>query len=231
MRWFLAVAMFFVALPAYAQDAEAEKLYRAMEKKLIGAKALKFSFESQAAVGDDFNLKGTILLAADNKLRLEYAGKDRDKILKGLAISDGKQLIGKNEFDGKPDNKSQETPPTMNAILAQYVARASLYMSLQAAFSPTAEQDPSKILVSDFKTLDKEKIGKRQAQAIAIKVQMPNQKAVFDVKLWIDLETHLPLKRVVEFRDGTEVTMRLSETYTQMQIDPPIKGQEFVLPK
>jgi hypothetical protein len=47
MRFVTLLAMLFVAVPAYGQDTDAERLYRAMEKKVRSTKTLHLAFNGQ----------------------------------------------------------------------------------------------------------------------------------------------------------------------------------------
>jgi hypothetical protein len=64
MRCFFSVSLMLFAVPAVAQDNEAERLYRAMEKKLTAAKTLEIELHGEVPAGDkaatqmDFRGKG-----------------------------------------------------------------------------------------------------------------------------------------------------------------------------
>src|SRR5262245_47799855 len=96
MRYVLSVLLWSVPLPvALAQDNEAEKLFRDMEKKILAAKSFQITFDYQI---EDLTRKkrttnGILLLAKDNKARLKisgYFGGKRDAPFE--LVSDGKQL-------------------------------------------------------------------------------------------------------------------------------------------
>src|SRR5262245_53116182 len=80
MRCILSTLLMLALLPrALAQGNDAEKLYRAMEKKITGAKAFKVAVvidtrgETKDRVG---SYKGFLLLTKDNKARLKLSGVD-----------------------------------------------------------------------------------------------------------------------------------------------------------
>src|SRR6266852_5239526 len=59
MRWILATVLFLSTLPVQAQENEAEKLFRAMEKKICSAKSLKVVSVS-VAEGDFMTISSMI---------------------------------------------------------------------------------------------------------------------------------------------------------------------------
>src|SRR6185312_1967464 len=74
MRWLALIVLILAAAPAGAQEGEAKKLFRAMEKKILAAQSLVVEFNSQNTVDDKklkFTVKGTIYIAAGNKTRLD----------------------------------------------------------------------------------------------------------------------------------------------------------------
>src|SRR5262245_24399583 len=67
MRRLALFVLILAAAPARTQGGEAEKLYRAMEKKVVAAESLALRFNSEMTEGDKkFTVKGTIYIAAGN---------------------------------------------------------------------------------------------------------------------------------------------------------------------
>src|SRR5437763_4139295 len=97
MRWLaLLVLILAAAAPARAQEGEAEKLYRAMEKKVLAAQSLAVEFNSQNAVGDEeFTIKGTTYVASDNKSRLDLESEMFQLGGKTLIVTNGKSKYAK----------------------------------------------------------------------------------------------------------------------------------------
>src|SRR5207244_4136868 len=85
----------------------------------------------------------------------------------------------------------------LSGALARAFCRAGLALgcpSLRMARANERELKPQEMLpVSDFKLGDKEKIGGREARRLTYKVVRDGERDEFTV--WIDLLTHLPLKR------------------------------------
>src|ERR1700682_2336443 len=79
MRYVLSVLLWVVLLPvALAQDNEAEKLFRDMEKKILAAKSFEVPFdyqiENRAGEKWKWKTKGTLLVTKDNKAQLKIIG-------------------------------------------------------------------------------------------------------------------------------------------------------------
>ena len=87
---------------------------------------------------------------------------------------------------------------------------------------------------SEFKLGKKEKIGEREAQVIEYKLAYEEAaKETPDLslseKLWLDVETHLPLKRVVVGKLKKEFTC--TEEYSEFTLNPKVDAKLFELPK
>src|SRR5262245_54604687 len=87
----LAAALLAAALlsPALAQDNEAEKLFRGMEKKIKEAPAFEVSFAYQV---EKKKTTGSLLLTNDNKARLKVSGFQGKAKAGFESIGDGKRL-------------------------------------------------------------------------------------------------------------------------------------------
>src|SRR6516162_6347712 len=84
-----------LAPPVLAQDDEAEKLFRAMEKKITEAKTFQIaaSIQLKGETKDrGGRLKGSLLLTSDNKARLTISGSISGEAVKRELVSDGKQM-------------------------------------------------------------------------------------------------------------------------------------------
>src|SRR5436309_10597282 len=100
MRYAMAILVMSAALPpSFAQDNDAEKLFRAMEQKIKSAKAIRVSTdielranksrEEESKIGNGVSKeKGTLLVTKDKRARLTI----RNEYLGITLISDGKQL-------------------------------------------------------------------------------------------------------------------------------------------
>src|SRR4051795_5685308 len=96
MRWLALLVLILAAAPARAQEGEAEKLFRAMEKKILAAQSLVVEFNSQNTVDDKkFTVKGTIYIATGNKTRLDLQSELFQLGGKTLIVTNGKSKYAK----------------------------------------------------------------------------------------------------------------------------------------
>src|SRR5262245_19184346 len=96
----------FLTMPTFvlAQNSEAEKLYRAMEKKIRAAKTLHVTFSTEVAdAGKQPKIKGTIYLTSENKGRAEWDFDVAGMSQKLLQITDGKTGYYKTDTEAKSD--------------------------------------------------------------------------------------------------------------------------------
>jgi outer membrane lipoprotein-sorting protein len=228
MRWTLALAVLALAVPAQAQENEAEKLYRAFEKKLLAAKAFKFSFDIEGDTGRNITLKGDFTLAAGNKLKAVFEGKEGDKAMSGTVVSDGQTTGMKIIADGKPQSNTEATVDKLTEYIAGNFAIGGLLFAVERD-PKLPDSAPDKLKLSGFKLGGKEKVGDRDAQVVEFSFEWKDSKA--SAKLWLDSKTQVPLKRMVEVKEGDKVRLRATEMYTNWQWEPKLKDGEFTLPK
>jgi outer membrane lipoprotein-sorting protein len=233
MRWLFAVLGGLLLTPfAPAQEA-AQKLFETMEQKLKEAKAYQFDFELH--VGEKSELakgKGTFLLAVDNRLKFTFAGTLDGKPAKNLLVSDGKKLGSQGEFDGKPQASTSKTVSAKLSTGATFIlGRAGLFAILGAVTNAQDPKGSGEWKLSGFKTIGPEKVGDRDTQIIAYQILPPEEKAAWTCKLWLDTQTGLPLKRVLEVATDGKLSLRVTETYTPWVLDPKLPEGTFMLPK
>src|SRR5437016_4324735 len=118
MRWLLTLALLAVtAWPAAAQENDAEKLFREMEKKVRAARTLQLRFDASITGADakKGNVKGTLILGEGDKLRAEAEGNLFGEESKFTQVSDGTDMksFGYTKAPGKPkeDKTAIEKPP------------------------------------------------------------------------------------------------------------------------
>jgi outer membrane lipoprotein-sorting protein len=231
MRWLVASSVgLALALPAPGQDDEAEKLFRSMEKKVAGARAVLVRFEYRIAPGKvgEKRIKGRLALAPDNRLRVVVEGPEEGS--SGTVVSDGKTITitGWGQKCRKP--QEQLTPEHLNALIIASLNRGGAMLgAAHTATSPWLwrEVKPADIGAMLFELGPKEKIGGRDARKIEYTYTRGPISAIppLRVQLWIDTKTLLPLRRVFPQPDGS------TETYTEFTLDPTLPGGEFDLPK
>jgi outer membrane lipoprotein-sorting protein len=255
MRHALAILLLpaFVT-PARAQDNEAEKLYRDMEKRIRTAKAFQVAVRIELAPVNKRRgrtTKVSFLITKDNQARLEVdgdfsGGEGKRKI---ALVSDGKRFKI-SDSDGAPafgggDKSSRPTPKYLHDLYSVTVSRGGLWFSLimmpyvlplgqEGSPAPDADgkdlrpdEDKSRMEIWDFQ-MDADKVGAADAKVIRYKFgekRGPEREAV-KMTLWLDAKTLLPLKSdVVISRENLHIT----ETYTEFTLDPKIDAKAFAL--
>lgn len=181
MRYSLALIVFLgTALPALGQENDAEKLFRAMEKKIKEARTLRVSGEVEAKIGKGGTLKFELLVGEGNKARLELAGNIEGMDLKIALASDGKTTtITAMPFGA---NDSQPTEEKQNARLLALCSRVgvffgAMFSTLGAAKGQDLGDADKTFAVSDFKMGRKEKVGDREATMFSFKMTIPGSGA------------------------------------------------------
>jgi outer membrane lipoprotein-sorting protein len=241
MRHILSILLWSVLLPvALAQDNEAEKLFRDMEKKLHAAKAfqLAVTIETKGDTKDRVgSFKGSLLLTNDNKARLKISGDDFGEARNWEIISNGKQLRLK-PYAAMPVFKDEATLPTPKNLHGMLTARVSGHgvflnvLSLTYLLLEADDPRTSKLDIWGFKMGAGEKVAGRDAKVVSYKAGPKEEKDHAAFTVWIDSKTLLPLKRViVPGRTSGSAGITISETYTKFTLDPKIDAKAFVLPK
>jgi outer membrane lipoprotein-sorting protein len=253
MRYVLSILLWSVLLPvALAQDNEAEKLFRDMEKKLLAAKSFEITFEYQIEdlARKKRTTKGTLVLTKDNKAQLKVSGYFEGKRDAPFElVSDGKQLktkgakfvVASNGVPGveKGGQSEQETPKRFAVQLGALVSRGGMWYSIFVMpyllrDGIDADAEGSKVNAYDFKLGSAEKVGKHAAKVLRYRFgkggACPDDQEII---LWLDAETLLPLKRIFDLRENRGVVsgIIITENYNEFTIDPKIEAKAFELPK
>jgi outer membrane lipoprotein-sorting protein len=237
-----------LAPTALAQDKEAEKLFRDMEKKIKEAKAIKIVFTFQL---DGKRATGSLLLTKDDKGRVRASGHYYPGVEGNPSfelVSDGKRFKTKGAEIGvattgvpkfEPGGETAgDTGKGFHAISSVVLSRGGVgyfFYTLPYWIQGTGGVDPdpdgaeSKMTVYDFKAGAPEKVGERQAKVLRYRFGKGGKDDA-EVTLWIDAENGLPLKRVFSNAKGVFVG-RFTETYSEFNVTPKIEGKEFELPK
>jgi len=233
MRWITLVALLFVAAPAYGQENDAEKLFRAMEKKLRSAKTVHFAFDGQiTGMGMKGTMKGEASLAEGEKGNIAFEADFAGKNMKLTLISDGKSAYSK--VDEKIDvHATKPEDPKTEQVLGM-IARLGMTTSVFAARSGPNPNEPFDLdkmaAVKDFKLGAKEKIGTHNTQAVDYQVTLPGNTTA-KATVWIDTETKLPVKRELGLEKNGAEEGRISETYSTFAVDGKIDAKMFEVPK
>jgi hypothetical protein len=234
MRSLSLVALLVAAAPAFGQENEAEKLYRAMEKKIRTAKSVHFVFATElTGEGKKIEAKGTVHLAEKNKGRIELDMDVSGKMTKVMLVTDGKSKYSKFgeqvKIEEKPGKEGE-----LDKVLG-YVARFGMGSSF---FVLSRKEDPDKKEVFDldkehpvknFKLGAKEKVGQRTAQIVEYQIGLGEVMA--KAMVWIDPKTDLPLKRVLEADKDGKQAFHVVETYSAFTVGGKLDAKLFEMPK
>jgi outer membrane lipoprotein-sorting protein len=243
MRYVLSLLM----LPAWlslasAQDNDAEKLFRDMEKKIKAAKAFEVTFVYQV---ENKKTKGELLLTKDNKARLKVSGAFGDKRNASFElVADGRQLrtkgakmfVGSNGQSGLElgGESEWETPKNFHDLLSATVSRGGVWFTVLVmpyfrAGENEIAPDNMKINAYDFKLGDAEKVGDGEAKVVRYRFGKGDGcRGDEEITLWIDAKTLLPLKRSFTLKIDR---IRVTETYNEFKLDPKVDAKAFELPK
>jgi len=255
MRYVSSVLILLTLLPvAQAQDNEAEKLFRAMEKKITAADAIQVTVAIELRAikgsGNESKLKewrrllkvrkasGFLILTKDNKAQMKIRGANVG--LNMEMVSNGKQLRLGNEEGILDPAKPRPTPKYLHALLTTLVSRTGVTAGgVTIRFAPGPQFEPVFLTLEDGEKLDfdPEKLGWGVSD---IKAGAADKVGGRDAKvisyrfekgdggrdtLWLDNKTLLPLKRVYTLgRD-----MHITEIYTEFNLDPQIDAKAFEL--
>jgi outer membrane lipoprotein-sorting protein len=213
-----------------AQD-PAQKLYEAMEQKLTKAKAHKIGYEIDGLDGKrPVKFKGVLILATGNRVKMTLDGADGKRATNVVIVSDGKTGVRRVETDGKPATYSWRVHEQYSDFLVGYLSRTGLFAGIQLLHRDHPV-DPAMWKLSGFKMIGNDKVGNREANGIEYQLNFADAKIVVTCKLWLDAQTNLPLKRILENNDAGKVEEWSTETYSQWELDPKLPDNIFMLPK
>jgi outer membrane lipoprotein-sorting protein len=216
------LALLCCVTPARAEDRDAEQLFRKMEEKLGSAKAMNVTYEFQKGKSPG-RMSGTILLAEGNRLRWEERPKGESLADEIILIADGKSaaLLGLENELAKP----VAVPANFRKVVVQTLARQGVcaFKEVVGVARQGSAPEPGALPAGDFALGGKEKIGGREAHVISYRMGIRGV-AEWPVRLWLDTQTGLPLKR--QTGDGEEA---LTETYSEFTLEPKLDGDAFRL--
>jgi outer membrane lipoprotein-sorting protein len=230
MRWLITVAVFVLAAPAQAQEGEAEKLFRQVDKKLTSAKTIKVAFDGELGWSGKvvISFKGTLLVGEGDKFFVETERSGLGDKERTLLVGDGVKVVEKNLT--KPQPTTKESPKNLGAYIRGALVRSGLEMSvdLQAPTPRPKAEDYWK--TGNFKFVERDKNDNPQTQAIDFTLTWDQTKTA-NMRLWIDLNTKLPVKLQLT-RDQDGGSLVLIEYYREFTVsDDKVDAKQFELPK
>jgi hypothetical protein len=218
------------------QENEAEKLFRAMEKKIREARAfrvavdIRITAEREKDKDQGGHLKGSLILTQDNKARLTIRGKVAGEAVDREIVSDGKHITWKDSLPEPPERATQTAPKKLHDRLSKLLTRAGVYgtsesIAVANGFGEEIPASVQRVDAWDFEGGGAAKVGGRDARVVRYKVGLKGEGAG-RATLWIDARTLLPLQYVIG--DGTG---GVTEIYQEFTLDPKVEAKSFALPK
>jgi outer membrane lipoprotein-sorting protein len=230
MRWlFIVLGVLLGSGELRAQDPK--KLFSAMERKMIKAKAERITFEVDASdKGGPIKIKGTLIVAAGNRLRLVFEGtQGRGKPSKVTWVSDGKAMAIQTVIGDNKVKVNLPMPNKLHPLVGGTIARASVVSTINGLTAPKPIF-PDR-LKPTFQKASKDKVGEKNAILIHYQIITPEAGNLMVCKLWLDEKTNLPMKRIVEVSRGGETLLRTAESYSEWELDPKLPKETFELPE
>jgi outer membrane lipoprotein-sorting protein len=231
MRWWLAVVVAVVLVPVVQAQEAAQQLYEALAQKLATAKVHKFDFAIDGFHDQSpIEWKGTMILAAGNRLKITFTEQDGNVQWHNTIVSDGKTLAKEVQFEGRqPTLQTSTVEKKLVDRVAGHLGPIGAYFGIINL--PRESRDAALLKLSGFKMTGKDKVGGRDAQIIAYQFPLWEKGLPVRCKLWLHVQTNLPLKRVLEISDQGEAVVRVVETYSEWELEPKLPEGTFTLPK
>ncbi|HEU4338797.1 MAG TPA: hypothetical protein VFS19_01910 [Planctomycetota bacterium] len=213
-----------ILLPPQEKN-EAEALFKKMEEKL--AKATSITAKVKGSIEQKMltlEVEAEIHLAEGNRARGAFTLTSDAQTLTSGVVSDGKTT---HVTPTQGPAQTFATLDKLGPLLAGTYGRGGVVTTIgmlnNSRVGP-ADLD-SKAPVKDFKMGAKEKVGDRDTQAVEFKLTL-GKEADIEVTVWIDLATHLPVKRTMKSTKNT-----IQETTVDVKLDEKIDPAKFELPK
>lgn len=220
-----------VLLAAEPDSAEAQ--FKKMEQQVLKCKTLQTELDVVAGAEKEsfMEMKGRMLIAQGNKVRMELEGEIRKEKDKMVMVSDGKKMI-MDSAKRPGQGKEQDSPKHLTeASLASY-SRSGIVVALFMARASSGDEKPEAFDIDKEMAISDFKLGKKEGgtQAIEYKLATRGGKDPMAITVWIDSKTNLPVKRVATAMEG-KMTMTITEKYAKTELDGKIDDKKFTLPK
>jgi outer membrane lipoprotein-sorting protein len=234
------LSLIALLLAAVAGQDEALESFRRMEQQILKCKTfeaqMEFDFagdpEDKENIEIPKGVKGRLLVARGNKMRYEIDMIAAGRPHKATTVSDGKRML----TIGAVPRQNDQAPEQLTEIVLSSVTRGGVWLTLYAVLEnhdPAKEYkdfDPDKsFAVSDFKLRPKEMVAGKEAAVLEYNAKIADQS--LSVTVWIDTQTHLPLKRTLKVGPDPDQVLILTETYTKVVLDENADDTEFEVPK
>jgi hypothetical protein len=224
--WVYLVALLGSAAP---DPTDAKAAFDRMERQVLMCKTLRMHLEVNSGTGKDafLAMKGRLLIAPGDKVRLELDGSMGGNPAKMALVSDGTKQRATST--GSPA-QDQDTKKGLGKLALTSVSRCGVVPT----FILIATQDPAEkeaFAISGLKLGKKEPVSGVESQVIEHQITLKNLEQPISVTVWVDVKTNLPVKRVVTLKEEGRDTIIVTETYTKAVVDGKLDEKEFALPK
>jgi hypothetical protein len=167
--------------------------------------------------------QGSLLFTKENQARLKIDMDEFGKKKTAEMISDGKRVKYAESPDTIAKAEAEASPATLSSRLTRMLSGPGVCLTYQNVSGVA----PFRFHLVSFKASAAEKVSGRDAKVVSYTVAgLPGQD--WNVTLWIDAETAMPLKRLA-VPLGAE-TFRITERY-EITLNPKIAAGAFQLPK
>mgnify|MGYP001231689149 FL=1 len=231
------VSLFILSAFSFQDTNEAKEayfLFEKMMKKIDGAKTLQVEFEMMNERGEQKReASGKLALAGGNKMKMDLVMASPRGDQKLVILSDGKKSM---QMQGS-QRKEVDTLEGRNEILQKMFSRLGVMVGFMFSDNEFGAEKGKLKKIDDYLTLtgfkkgESEKVDGREADVVTFLAQISIKEDKAAVKVWIDSETGLPLKRsITPYRDGKPSEDEMLETYVKITLDAEIPADRFALP-
>ncbi len=206
---------------------EGEKIFRAMEDKILNAETVQVSFQGQVEAGGDaeHDYKGTFAYGGKNKVRMSFNASIWGPRADYLVVSDGEDWQMTNPRS-RPEGK--KCPDQMSVNLLRCLTCYST-SPMRLIFPLGGEEKIARGYGrSDFQFIRKEKVNGQDAVVVTYKMQYADHRR-FTCTIWIDEASSLPIKRVTNNGEGQQEG--LVEVFTNWKLGEELPENHFKLEK
>ena len=201
------------------QPNEAEKRYDTMIETVMGAKSLEIPLRVEVKSNGKVirTQTGKMLTEAPNSIYFKMDTRQKGKRESVVLVCDG---IHMKVDDGPAQPAPEQASQKYQAYLVTF--GIGTYLNIPAVRGVAAEQ-------KEYSFGRKETVRGARTQAIQYLIDLG--KAGYDVRttVWIDVKTHLPVKRVTVLKVVDESVV-VSEIYGAIKMNEKIKPKTFAVP-
>jgi uncharacterized protein (TIGR03067 family) len=206
-----------------------EKLFRAMENKLVAAKTIKIRMEGTMEFGFKMTSKTTAVLGEGNQVQIESTTSDGKHTIKSYFVSDGGQMLW-DQFDGKPA-QTAACPKNLGVHCRKYAVGGVQNFPSQAMSPGGLKEEEPKLM--DFKLGARAKVGDADTQIVECSAEGENARDKYKyrnaIKIWIDTTTLLPAKMEGRSEIDGKTMATITATYLEWTLDTRVDAKTFAL--